>query len=520
MINQKLLLGFFILSYTISSLGQLPFSKQKDFYLRGDAITIGNSIMGAHPTESYTKKAKINDELKMRYIDVDKDASTFSSSSADIEIPTSSTIIYAGLYWTGTYGLESSTKRRGNKSIKYKGKGERATNFNEIRLQLPGQEYQDVQGELLFDDYSQKKKTRGRPYLCYADVTKLLLESSVQSGSYTVANVRATKGFISGGSSAGWMLYVVFENANATPKYFSTYHGLQYITGKATTFSFDNFRTPLEGTVNTGVTIGALEGDHRLYKDQVAIWNEQSKRYTPLKTAVRSTSNFFLSSITTGGKVNTKRNPASTNTLGFDIASLKLGGNDKQYIANGAESVKFQYSTGSDRFFVFFTAFETELELDFYVDKKENAATPIAEIPLEEDQKEIVVEKTTTSSPPPEEVLPVVNTKTVAQVHANTSEEDELIRKLKSSRSKRMAIPLAGYYLITNVFSEKDLALKWVNFLDRKGHVVQQFQNPKNGWYYVYTSNSLNPESIVASLREANTKPYFKDPWIFKVNID
>ncbi|MEM9144301.1 MAG: hypothetical protein AAGA86_15025, partial [Bacteroidota bacterium] len=51
------------------------------------------------PNDAYNDRGQNNHRLPMAYIDIDEDASTFSSSSANLNAPSYSRVIYAGLYW-------------------------------------------------------------------------------------------------------------------------------------------------------------------------------------------------------------------------------------------------------------------------------------------------------------------------------------------------------------------------------------------------------------------------------------
>src|SRR5690606_83083 len=116
-----------------------------------------------------------NDDLNMQYIDIDGDASTFSSSSATLSIPdpTCSRIRYAGLYWSAVY--TSSTR----------------SDLNQVKFQVPGGSYIDLTAdEILFDGYNDSDFGYYAPYACYKDVTSILAGLANPDGDYFVANVR------------------------------------------------------------------------------------------------------------------------------------------------------------------------------------------------------------------------------------------------------------------------------------------------------------------------------------------
>ena len=113
------LLLFFILLGSATGFAQnhVPFNPRFDQDLKGDILLIGNNILGPN-NNAYNNNNTYNHNVNMRYIDIDGDPSTFSSSSADLEIPNPLCykIVYAGLYWGAvTRGPESIT------NVKFKG---------------------------------------------------------------------------------------------------------------------------------------------------------------------------------------------------------------------------------------------------------------------------------------------------------------------------------------------------------------------------------------------------------------
>jgi len=116
-------ISLFLLLFSIeSSYAQLaiPFKVRYESYVKGDMTVIANGIVNrksnkestSDPYNELSEKAKLNDEFEMAYIDVDTDESTFSSSSAELNLDTSSAkkIIYAGLYWAASYKYETGIR--------------------------------------------------------------------------------------------------------------------------------------------------------------------------------------------------------------------------------------------------------------------------------------------------------------------------------------------------------------------------------------------------------------------------
>src|SRR5690606_34488029 len=98
---------FFAGIFALSAQVKNDFEVRYQDNIKGDITFIGNNIVNrdggwnSRPNEPYDG-SRSNDELNMQYIDIDGDRSTFSSSSADLEVPNleCSEIVYAGLYWS------------------------------------------------------------------------------------------------------------------------------------------------------------------------------------------------------------------------------------------------------------------------------------------------------------------------------------------------------------------------------------------------------------------------------------
>ena len=76
-----------------------------------------------------------NDDTKMRYVDIDRDTETFSSSQATLTLPEDfKKIAYAGLYWSATYAYEKGTRKEQKGNYDYRGSGERSAVINQIKF--------------------------------------------------------------------------------------------------------------------------------------------------------------------------------------------------------------------------------------------------------------------------------------------------------------------------------------------------------------------------------------------------
>ena len=64
----------------------VPFKTQKAFYIYGEAVAIGNNIL-SKDAKNHTIITLTNDDIDMVYVDIDNDDTTFSSSSASLQLP-------------------------------------------------------------------------------------------------------------------------------------------------------------------------------------------------------------------------------------------------------------------------------------------------------------------------------------------------------------------------------------------------------------------------------------------------
>lgn len=463
------------------------FKPNKQFYLKGNSALIGNNIVSAYSKNPFNDGTKFNDLEKLRYVDIDDDKSTFNSSQATLKIPENSKIKYAALYWSAIYPynfgktkvIKLKTKR---KQFVYVGDDERNSSFNTVLFKTPNSNYKPIKGNIIFNGSNSEKFTDTKPYGCYADVTSILQNTKTPNGNYTLANIKATQGLVSGGCAGGWLLYVIYENETESAKYFTTYNGFVDVFKEPVDIYFENFKAPEEGDIKTSLLLGALEGDQKFKTDNCAILNPENNEYVPLFNKVRPRLNFFNSTISIDEAFFLDRLPASRNTLGFDLLKMEIPNPNNTIIPYNSTHTTVQFNSKADRFYLFFVAFETEIS-PIFLEGKENKES-ILVLNLEEELKE----------------------------------EIEL-EKIKNLISINIPSLDKGYYLVTNVFSLKENATKWMSFLREKGHNPKSYVNPENGWQYIYLNIDEDPYVIYQMRKELSKIDYFEDIWILKINM-
>ena len=371
----------------------VPFKVHNEFYIYGDATVIGNNILSKDIKEPFNDTSLTNDDIDMVFVDIDNDPSTFSSSSASLKLPKNhKKIVYAALYWTATYSYEQGYRQESAGQFLFQGKrAHQRDDIDNIKLKLPNGDYKNINGTVIFDGDQNTAFALNSPYVCVADVTRLLKNADSVNGDYTVANVKATKGFVSGGSAAGWLLYVVYETPTKNPKYITTFNGFAHVSDAPLKIKFNNFKPLEKGEIHTKLTFAALEGDSALTEDECLLVNRVSKRVSLLSTKERPSNNFFNSKITYSDNLFNNRYPKSENTLGFDIVSVDVPNKSQPIIDNTTTEIEMAFNTESDRFYLFFTAFQTEISKTFYEENKSNMVSETVEMDKAKDV--VVIEK-------------------------------------------------------------------------------------------------------------------------------
>lgn len=316
--------------------------------LKGNMLLIGNNILGMD-NNPLNNNNITNEDISMKYIDIDGDATTFNSSSADLTVPNAacSKIIYAGLYWGAI--LQSGSR----------------TEINKIKLKLPAGTYNDITGSVIYDAIASPinaltGEPKNTPYVCYADVTALISGLSTAQGTYTVANVISNEGTNnSTGLSAGWNLFIVYEDPNLPSKSITSFDGFSSIyDDKTLSITISGFITPPSGLVNVEYAFAGLEGD----KTEVGSKTEINGK--AIVTSERPSNRFFNSTINSLTGYFTQRNPSGSNTLGFDAGIFNIPNPNQSVVDNNDTSaiITLQVAKGqADPFFAYFSAFAVDV---------------------------------------------------------------------------------------------------------------------------------------------------------------
>ncbi len=301
---------------------QVAFSQRFNTNDTGDIQIVGNTLMtcpGSCPTiqnsassTGANNAALNNNAYSMVYVDIDSDTTTINSSSANLTLPPSSTVLFAGLYWAGDSANAARTQ---------------------VKFATPASAaYNNLTGAVTTSGSNNR-------YQGFINVTALVqAQTAGTTGTYTVANVQSTSGSID--RYAGWSLVVVIRDPAQPARNLVVFDGLQVVGG--VNIPLSGFTTPPSGPVNARLGIVAYEGDRGTTGDVLKINN------VTLSDTANPADNFFNSSITRLGVDVTGKTPNYLNQLGFDIDVINVPNAGNTVIGNGATTATINLSSTGD----------------------------------------------------------------------------------------------------------------------------------------------------------------------------
>ncbi|WP_158537874.1 T9SS type B sorting domain-containing protein [Flavobacterium sp. AG291] len=330
--------------------------------VKGDVVFVGNNILNRSPNPNTAYDGNTdNNSFTMEYIDIDGDPSTRNSSSANLTLASCDRVVYAGLYWASTYPYERSTD---NNNQWNPSDANRYNDFNQIKFKLPTGGYVDITGTILFDGRAPvlNQSFKDAPAICYYDVTSLVQGLGTPTGTYTVANMRSSKGQRNGSSSAGWVMVVIYENPTLPSKFISTFDGYAGVSSGSVDIPINGFVTlPSPNPVNARLGVAALEGDKGLTGDKLQFKGNLNTGYTDIGNNLNPTTNFFNSTITNNDAQVPGRNPYGQNTLGLDLDMLPINNPNNSIVKNNETGATLRLSSSGDGFGAFLATFAVDI---------------------------------------------------------------------------------------------------------------------------------------------------------------
>jgi len=297
-------------------------------YVSNTSVTCSGGGCGAGRTEIPPAGTSTDNGFTAAYVDIDADATTFSSSSDSLNLPSCSQISWAGLYWGGEItSAAPNFATRGQCKIKVN---------NGSYVNLTATSLQD--NAIGFDTYH-----------CFVDITSIVSAAGTNSR-FTVANVAARVGGTN--RFGGWSIVVVYKNDLQPMRNLTVFNGLSNVSGSnpTTDITVSGFLTPLAGPVTFEVGNLTFDGDRSSTGDQL-MFNGGSG-FVNISDAVNPLNDIFNSTLSYNGVQKTAPfiNPAYTNSLGWDADIFIPNNAAKNYIGNSATTATLRLTTGGETF--------------------------------------------------------------------------------------------------------------------------------------------------------------------------
>ena len=355
---------FFLATFSVVwSQNYVNFGIRYQNTIKGDMIVVGNSILnvGDYPANhDYKGTQGDNSQITLNYTNVVPETGIFNSSSAVVPDPNPSSnckkVLKAYLYWAAAYTKERIDNQTNPKLEKSK--------FKNVKFKVGSGNYIDIEGEKVYDADNILSGSglynSQRAYVYRKEVTQYL--TSINN-TYTVGNIQAPYGeeTTGVGYAAGWTLVIVYEDLTKPSRNVTIFDGFSVVNrNNNPTIDISGFKTVPTGPVNAKIGFAALEGELGITGDRLDM-RKKNGTFQSLSAPGRSANNFFNSTITDENGVNTSRNPASENLLGFDAGIFELENGSKAFLGNNDTSTKFNPISTQDAYYPFMFAFNVEV---------------------------------------------------------------------------------------------------------------------------------------------------------------
>lgn len=270
-------------------------------------------------------------------------AGTFNSSSADLNLPACSQVLFAGLYWgadQGTSGTDSTWITAG---------------YNTIKLKIPGASSYTTLTSTQTNNHS-AAYSPGLPhtgYLCFKDITSIINTTNA-NGTYTAADVLGPIGITN--SCGGWTIVIAFANSSLQPRNLTIFDGSVIINqgDPPVDVNISGFLTPPSGPVSCELGAVVYDGDRGSTDSFAFKQNGAAAFYNLANVAVplNGAADAWNSKISYKGVVVTTRNPAFQNTLGYDAPIFDLPNTLNAQLSNNQTAATVRFSSPGENYFV------------------------------------------------------------------------------------------------------------------------------------------------------------------------
>ena len=335
---KRIIMSLLLLICVTAGYGQVitTFTPKYNATQKGGIRYVSNTIATCNGVGCATGQVEIppngtssDNGFTMAYVDIDADATTFSSSSDSLELPLCSEISWAGLYWGGE--ITNSAANYATRS--------------QCRIKVNNGAYQSLTADDLKDNVIGFDS-----YHCFKDVTDIVKAAGTRAR-FTVANVAVRVGGTN--RFGGWTIVVAFKNDQLPMRKLCVFNGLSNVSGAnpISDIAINGFRTPPSGNVTFEVGAVTYDGDRSSTGDQMQ-FKGGAGSFRNISDAVNPLNDIFNSTLSYNGiqKTSPAINPAYTNTLGYDADIFVPDNSAKDYINNNDSTAVLRLTTGGETF--------------------------------------------------------------------------------------------------------------------------------------------------------------------------
>ncbi len=360
-------------------------NEERDFSIRNPELTrnikgniafIGNTILC--PKDNYGNciqdTTKSNADMYLSYIntagykdETGGDIKFNNSSKSKINIPRNAIVLWAGLY---TQGYLFHINNNGTEEQISKDAFLQHVKLP-INVKFP-QIKKDFKIKNTLINYVKDTGYGGYTYGTFADVTKYFkdkkgngLKGYEVNGWVTVMGIKSHYGrarnFKSNGlgNFGAWNLVIIYEDSTQSLKNISVFDGYKKIDAsdenKNVFINIDGFLTPMDGKINSVLSVFAGEGDRTLEGDEIYLNGR----------IIGKRNNSFNSSIEGYAGNEIIREPSIANNQGIDIHNFDAS----SFMKHKQTSAVVRLTSAQDAYFPSVVAFSTELyEPKFCID--------------------------------------------------------------------------------------------------------------------------------------------------------
>ncbi|WP_462255473.1 T9SS type A sorting domain-containing protein [Ferruginibacter sp.] len=312
------------------------------FTVPNTAFAIGNNVIAVEIHQNTASDNDLSFNLELTGL-TGTSNDIFSSSTADLNLPSCSQVLFAGLYWGATQGTNGTNTLW-------------IVNETTVKLKLPGSAvYQNVTSTQT--DYHNNTLVPGLPhtgYRCFANITNLI-NTTNPNGTYGIANMAAPEAVVNG--AGGWTIVIAYADPATIVRDLTIFDGSAIMNGgdPALDVPITGFLTPPTGPVSCELGAVVYDGD-RVSVDAYKFKQDANPLvgvYTDLTP--NATSNFgdmWNSTISRYGVNIPARNPAHQNTLGYDADIITVPNAANAVLGNSATSASIRFESPSENYFI------------------------------------------------------------------------------------------------------------------------------------------------------------------------